>query len=669
MPGFGGDLDEIKSRGVLRIIVPANLGGQRFLPRKGSPVLHQRQVIQAFARSQGLREEEVVVNNFSEILPALQQGYGDIIVANLTINNQRREKIGFSVPLTHVLEQILIKADNNEIKKPEDLSGKFVMVDRSSSFWSTIQKMKKKVPDMQVLERPAGLRDEQELDLLANGDIHAVIRDSNIAEMYLGYRSDIKVAFEYGEVRDIAWGLRKDAPKLKSALDHFLHIEHFADQQASTHTDDLDGIRKRKVLRILLRNNASSYFLYRGELMGFEYEMAKAFAKANKLRLEVIVPDTHEQLLEWLAAGKADMAAGFLEPLESRKQMGISFSRPYHFTSKHIVVHKDNPIEKVEDLFGKTVHLRQSSAYWEALSELNQQLGGRIRMIPVDEDTETESLIQKVASKEIEITMADEHVLDLELTAGVEVKSAFVVGEEHPSSVAIRQNNPKLLKALNGFIKKNYKGLVYNVLYKKYFKSPRLIKKVALERSKILKEGKLSPYDNITRRYAEEYGFDWRLITAQMYQESRFDPKAKSYAGAKGLLQVMPKTAKSMGFKNLEKPEIGIHAGIKYMDWVRNRFDNDLPFAERMWLTLASYNAGYGHVADARRLAKKQGLDPDVWFGNVEQAMLLLSKKKYYKKARHGYVRGREPVNYVSNIRQRFDAYVELTQDRIAVAD
>jgi membrane-bound lytic murein transglycosylase F len=151
-----------------------------------------------------------------------------------------------------------------------------------------------------------------------------------------------------------------------------------------------------------------------------------------------------------------------------------------------------------------------------------------------------------------------------------------------------------------------------------------------------------------------------------MFQESRFDPKAKSFAGARGLLQVMPKTAKFMGFEQLDQPEQNIHAGVKYLDWVRNRFESSLPFDERMWFTLAAYNAGHGHVQDARRLARQKGWDGDRWFDNTENAMLLLSKKQYAGKARHGYVRGIEPVSYVRNIRQRYRAYVELLEERVS---
>jgi len=147
---------------------------------------------------------------------------------------------------------------------------------------------------------------------------------------------------------------------------------------------------------------------------------------------------------------------------------------------------------------------------------------------------------------------------------------------------------------------------------------------------------------------------------AQMYQESRFNPDARSWAGAVGLMQVLPRTAKSIGFHDVRTPDDGIHAGVKYLDWVRDRFDPELPVEDRMWFTLAAYNAGHGHVRDARRLARKLGLNPNRWFGNVEKAILLLSKRKYARQARHGYCRGAEPVKYVHEIKRRYEAYLQV---------
>jgi len=665
---YVGDLKTLKRHGRLRILIPANLGGVFYLPRKGWPVEAQHEAAESFARSQGLEPELVPVERFSEMIPALLAGRGDIIAANLTITEKRRRQIAFSVPLTTTRQQVLVSAGRDDIARLDDLAGKRVMLDPSSAFWERLQALGGRYPGIELVERPGDFSDEDELDAVASGRVDASVRDSNVASMYLSYRDDLKVAFELGGRDDIAWGIRPNSPQLRAALNRFLHLEFLAETERARFTDGLDGIKKRRVLRVLMPNNAASYFLYRGELHGFEYELAKAFADAHKLRLEVVVPDTHEDLLRWLKEGRADIAAGFLEPSDALRAQGFAFSRPYHYAPRHLVVHADAAVGCARDLRGRKVTVRRSSPYWNDLLEL-QAKGVDFELEPAAEDVETEELIARVATGEVEATVADGHLLDIELARGLAVKSGFQISGDRAHAVAVRAGNRKLLAALNSFIKQEYKGLVYNILYKKYFTNPRHVRTLAEGRPGHGKAPGLSPYDDITRRYAEQYGFDWRLITAQMYEESRFDPKAKSFAGAQGLLQVLPKTARFMGFNKITKPEEGIHAGIKYLDWVRNRFEPELPVNERMWFSLAAYNAGHGHVADARRLARQQGMDGDRWFDHTEKAMLLLSKKPYASKARYGYVRGIEPVSYVRDIRQRYRAYVDISTRRLSRQD
>ena len=658
---FTGDLDGIKARGSLRIIIPANVGGAYYLPRDGWPVETQHEAAQAFARSQGLEPRLVPVARFADMIPALLEGRGDMIAANLTITESRRERIAFSVPLTNVRQQVLVSQDRDDIDGIADLQGRRVMVSPGSSFWERLEALREDKPGIELVPRPSGVSDEDELDLVASGEVDVSVRDSNVADMYLGYRNDLKVAFEFPGDDDIAWGIRPDAQQLRAALNKFLHLEFAPHAGAARFTGDLDEIKKRRVLRVLLRNNAASYFLHKGELMGFEYELARAFAKANGLRLEVIVPESNDQMLTWLQDGRGDVAAGFLEPDPVMVEQGIAYSRPYHHAPRHLVVHQDDLLSGAQALAGRTVTVRRSSPYWKDLIALREQ-GIDFELAAAPEDWETEELIARVADDEIDATVADQHLLDIELARGLPIKSGFALTDDRAHAVAVRAGNPGLLEALDAFIAKSYRGLVYNVLYKKYFTNPRTIRNLAEGRF-VGDEGQgLSPYDNIIQRYAERYGFDWRLITAQMYQESRFDPLAESFAGASGLMQLMPRTAQSMGFDELEKPEDNIHAGVKYMDWVRQRFEPSLPFSERLWFTLAAYNAGYGHVQDARRLARQKGWDGDRWFDNTERAMLLLSKRKYANNARFGYVRGIEPVSYVRNIRHRYRAYVELSE-------
>ena len=168
------------------------------------------------------------------------------------------------------------------------------------------------------------------------------------------------------------------------------------------------------------------------------------------------------------------------------------------------------------------------------------------------------------------------------------------------------------------------------------------------------------PFDLIVRPLAEDAGFDWRLIVAQMYQESGFEPDRVSFAGAEGLLQVLPRTARDLGVDadKLARPEVGIAGGIGYLSWTRQRFP-DLPVGEQLWFALGAYNAGVGHVRDGQRLARRLGLDGSLWFDNVELAMLKLAEPEFARESVYGYVRGSEVTRYVREIRDRYRAYVD----------
>jgi membrane-bound lytic murein transglycosylase F len=663
-PGYteAGDLDALKRRGKLRILLPANLTGGRYLPRKGSPVGQQQEVAEDFARSLGLEPVLVPVAAFKNLIPELLQGKGDLIAANLTVTEARKEEINFSVPLDHVREQLVTRLDDG-LDKPEQLAGRTIAIETKTSFWDSVQTLQQKYPELQVEELPP-MRTEDILDRLARGEIDLTVQDSNEMAVFQTFRDDLRVAFDVSGERAIAWGVRPDAPQLLDTLNRFLERERLTRQPEEINLGDLPSIQERKVLRVLMRNNAAAYFLWRGELLGFEYELAKEFAKRQGLRLQVVVPPDHKSILPWLLEGRADIAAAFLTPTETRKAMGVTFSRPYHYAPELVVARAgEQHLASPSDLAGRTLVVRRSSSYWNTLEKL-RKAGIALDIAAAPEDLETEEIIARVASGEYDLTVADGHILDIELAWRDDIESAFPLGEALPHGWAVRPGNPKLLAAINAFFKKEYRGLFYNLTYNKYFRNPRKMKAHVTQR--VGRSGSLSPYDRLVTKYADMYDFDWRLIVAQIYQESRFNPEAASWAGALGLLQVMPRTAREMGFNNLKDPEEGLHAGVRYLDWLRQRFEPELPVTARMWFALASYNAGAGHVRDARRLARQKGWDPNRWFNNVERAMLLLSKRKYARQTAHGYVRGQEPVRYVRQIRDRFSAYVRLTDQNMA---
>jgi membrane-bound lytic murein transglycosylase F len=660
---FNGDFIDILGSGKLRILLTRDFSSADYLPRRASPLAEQQRIAEEFALSHGLIPELVIVDNFSKLIPALEAGLGDIIVDNLTINDLRLEKISFSVPVDHVNEQVIVAKTDKSVQRVRDLNGKRVMVSRDSTFWHALTWLKdNRYPEIEILETSDGIQIETVLDDLAVGKIDATIMDSNLVKIYDSFRDDIRVATNFSRQRDIGWGVRKNAPRLVNEINRYLQLEFQVEDHDQQSTGDFDQIRKRRVLRVLLRNNAASYFLYRGELMGFEYELAREFADYHGLRLEVVVPPGYQELTTWLLEGKADIAMGFLEPDDLQRRLGIDYSDPYHYARQHIVVHKDDSAISLADLDDQTISVRSRSHYWKSLSRL-QNGGAGFNLRATDDDVETEYLIQQVGHGKYKATMADEHLLDIELAKSIPVRSAHALELEVPHSIALRKRNPELKRALNEFVKRMYKSEFYNVIYLEYFKNRRSVQRLARGRIIDPSKGQISPYDELVRKYSDRYGFDWRLVTAQMYQESRFNPKAKSHIGARGLMQLMPRTAKEMGVIDIVDPASSIRGGVKYLDWLRDRFDADLAISDRLWFTLAAYNAGSGHVQDARRLAGQLGHDPDRWFGHTEQAMLLLGKKQYAKKARYGYVNGSEPVNYVRDIKQRFEAYVDLSRD------
>ncbi|MCJ8274880.1 MAG: membrane-bound lytic murein transglycosylase MltF, partial [Psychrosphaera sp.] len=400
------------------------------------------------------------------------------------------------------------------------------------------------------------------------------------------------------------------------------------------------------------------YFLWRGELAGCEYDLMREFAKRHKVSLEVVVADSYEQMKQLLQQGKGDVIAAGLSRTAAR-QKELQFSFRYNRVSEQLVSHQDNPhINNLEDLKGRTITVRKSSAFWQTAQTLAEEYGAKVQ--PADEDMPTELLIAQVADKKIDVTIADSNLVGIEQRFRENLHVSITLQEKVPYAWAVRKHNPQLLNALNAFIKKEYRGTFYNVVKTRYFGNKKRQKNY--RENRIQPDSDLSPYDDLVKDAAREHQFDWRLITSQMFQESRFNPKAKSSAGALGLMQVLPRTAKELGYDNLTNPEESIKAGIQYLDWTRDRFSDDIPVQQRLFFALAAYNAGYGHVKDAQRLAKKMNLKPDVWFNHVEKAMLLLQKPKYYKKARFGYCRGSEPVNYVRNIQQRYLGYLDMAQ-------
>ena len=422
------------------------------------------------------------------------------------------------------------------------------------------------------------------------------------------------------------------------------------------------------MLRVLTRNNAATYFVWRGDLVGFEYDLTKAFAAEHGLNPEIVVPPTQAALLTWLRQGRGDVVAAGLTPSTLREGRGVAFSRPYNWV-RQVVVGRvaDSGLARPEDLADRTVVVRRGSSYWSTLEAL-QRDGIPLELVEAPATMETEEIIERVGLGEFDLTVADSHILAIELTWRDDVKGLFPVSDSIPHAWAVREEDTELLAAINTFFAREYRGVFYNITYRKYFGNEGRI--AAHISGRASRTGVVSPYDSLIKHHSGTYAIDWRLIAAQMFEESRFNPRAESFAGAIGLMQVMPRTAEGFGIPrtSLVNPDTGTYMGVRYLDHVYRQVEGAETEEDQMWFSLAAYNAGFGHLEDARRLTASLGKNPNVWFGEVEEVMPLLARRSYHRETQHGYCRCSEPVRYVRRIRERERAYRRAT-DSTAVME
>lgn len=653
-PGYieHGDLPELRERGRLRVLMPP-LEAEP-LPRRGSLLHRDLQLARALARRLGLELSLRRVSDRDHMLEALLAGGTDLVLAPVTVTPARSQRFAFSVPVDHVREILVVPAAETAIGSPADLEGRSVAVREGSLPQEALERLKEEVPGLRVEIVPDGLDEIAILEAVARGEYEAGVIDDRRLEELLEYRNDLRAAFPLTPKRPRAWAMRTGSVELKRAVDHYLREEALNRHLEERLLGDLEAIRERKVLRVLTRNTAATYFLHRGKQVGFEFELARRFAQSLGCRIQVIVPPSFEDLIPWLLEGRGDLIAAGMTVTSPRAEL-VAFGRPYAEVEELLVARAgDDSVGSVEDLEGREVAVVRASAYRETLEALQAEID--LTIVDGPPELDTEGLVALVADGAYDLTVSDSTILAIELSYRENVQAVLSLGDPKPVAWAVRPGDRELLAAIDAFVEREYRGEFYNVLRDKYFGNRARIAPVARHRAE--QPGVLSPYDEIFRRFGDELDIDWRLLAAQSFQESRFRPQEISWAGAEGLMQVLPRTAREMGVEgDLHDPETGIRAGALYLRFLVDFFDDTLPFAERMRFALASYNVGLGHVLDGRRLAIELGLDPNRWYGHVEEALPLLRQPFYASRARNGYCRCVEPVDYVSEINNRYLAY------------
>lgn len=437
---------------------------------------------------------------------------------------------------------------------------------------------------------------------------------------------------------------------------------------------DLDEIKKDGVLKALVVYSSTSYFLYKGEAMGFEYELLTQLAKDLGLKLELVVSNDLDSQFEVLNRGDVDLIAHGMTITNQRK-WEVDFTEYLYLTKQVLVQRKPENFRNMSwaslqkhlihdpiELIGDTVSIRKNSAYYERILSLSNEIGGDIIIDTLSSELTTPEIIDMVAKRQIKYTIADENIAKINTSNQPILNIDVPISFSQRIAWVTRTKSVKFREVVNEWIIKQKKTVNYNVIYNKYFKNKRSFNRRIKSEYYSLKNNQISKFDNHFKRYAEKINIDWRLLASQVYQESRFDPEAQSWAGAEGLMQVMPATAEALGIEDISNPIESIKGGTKYLDQMYNQFSHIEDHENRMKFALASYNCGYGHVLDAQRLAEANNLNPNIWQNNVDKTMLALRLPKNYKKPfiKYGYVRGTEPVTYVQQIFERYEHYKQF---------
>ena len=474
-----------------------------------------------------------------------------------------------------------------------------------------------------------------------------------------------------------------------------------ADGTVPSPAHDWAAVRARDTLRVVAPYNSTTYFIYRGLPLGYEYELLKNFAADHDLALRWTVVQDRDSLFAMLAAGRADVVAARLVPMPEDARRAV-FTHALYRTDPVLVQRKGPPgaagaklpdavdtvlkpgpaergprplpvrarvVQRPAELAGKRVTLPDDSPYGPTLLELEDEISGDITVVEVDASAET--VIREIAKGNVAYTVTDVNVAQLQGAQFRNLLVSPVVGASKKVAWAVRRDAPELLDTLNAWIDGEKTGSLFDQLYRKYFVDQRAYLKRAESRYLTSTTGTLSPFDSLLRAQAPRLGWDWRLLGSQMFQESRFQPNARSWAGARGLMQLMPATARQFGVRRIADPKQNVTGGVKYLLWLQKywatRIDDP---GERLKFILASYNAGAGHVEDAQRLADAQGDDPTKW-ADVSYWLLQLSKQEYYAHpvVRYGFCRGLEPVQYVQTILERFEHYKQFVAPAVAARD
>lgn len=421
--------------------------------------------------------------------------------------------------------------------------------------------------------------------------------------------------------------------------------------------------RDKNTLVFVTLNSPSTYYVNSDkEFAGLEYDLAKAFAEfiGGDKQIKFLVADSIEEVIATIISGEADIAASDLTITDARKRL-INFSLPYEKVQPQVVFNKSEirrPAKSIKGLVDETIVVPASSSFVERLNKYKKKLPN-LSWIARD-DVHSESLIEELVAGDIEYTIADSHLVSVLHNYYPNLRVAFSLGK--PQEIAwgfAKTTDPKLLLEANAFFSHIKHDGTLRKLIDRYHGHSNRLKPVDINAFIKRSETRLPQYEDLFKEAQETTGLDWRLLASLSYQESHWVNESTSPTNVRGLMMLTERTSKRMGITDRLDPEQSIPAGAKYFNLMLKTIPDHVPEPDRTYMALASYNIGYAHVEDARVLAQRLGLSPDLWV-DVRKALLKLNKPKYYAKAKFGYCRCAQPVIYVESIRSYYDIMTHM---------
>ncbi|EDZ63320.1 periplasmic transglycosylase, solute binding [Sulfurimonas gotlandica GD1] len=426
----------------------------------------------------------------------------------------------------------------------------------------------------------------------------------------------------------------------------------------------LDEIKKTKILNVVLLNAPSTYYIGTDGAQGFEYELLHSYAEHLGVTLNITTANTIKEAIKFSKLPHIHITSASLAKTKARERT-FNFGPSYFEVQEQVICNRGmlgsgKFPRDVESLAGLSITVGDGTSYSETIKSL-QEDGFDINAT-LDSELSTEELLEQVASHKIDCTIADSNIYALNQRYFSGITQAFVISEREQLAWVLAENSKELAADMyswfNGFnqsgklaqLKDHYYSYV---LFFDYYDNKMFYKRV---------KSRLPKYKEYFEKYGTRYGIPWTVLAAQSYQESHWNPKAKSFTGVRGLMMLTLRTAKLLGVKNRLDPEQSIKGGTRHLNQMLINVPKEVEGENRLKFALAAYNIGMGHIKDAQDLAKKMGLNQNIW-SDLKQALPLLSQKRYYQKLKHGYARGSEPVRYVDSIYDYRDILQNINED------